>query len=230
MHPDLVAISNLWQIDHRNDVLRAEHEGLSLAVRTADAAQRAAEARLVELDAQRDTNVAATRKNDRELADYAEKRDRTRKMIETGTAPDYAAAERQLAQVLDIVDRLETTALEHMEVAESLVSARLVATRELDDARRALVEARAALAARDADIRAELTALIAKRPPFFDALPHEHRGGYAQLRQRKRPALVNTKDNMCQVCQTKIPAQRCVETALARAVHTCPGCLGWLLP
>jgi len=230
MHPDLVAISNLWQIDHRNDVLRAEHEGLSLAVRTADAAQRAAEARLVELDVQREANVAATRKNDRELADYAEKRDRTRKMIETGTAPDYAAAERQLAQVLDIVDRLETTALEHMEVAESLVSARLVASRELDEARRALVESRAALAARDADIRAELTALIAKRPPFFDALPHEHRGGYAQLRQRKRPALVNTKDNMCQVCQTKIPAQRCVETALARAVHTCPGCLGWLLP
>lgn len=230
MHPDLVAISNLWQIDHRNDQLRAEHEGLASAVRAADTALKAAEARLAELDARRDANTQTARRNDRELADYADKRDRTRKMIETGTAPDYAAAERQLAQVLEIVDRLETAALELMEGAEAMATERLVAAREVEDARRALTAAREALGARDAPIRSELTELIAARPPVADALPHEYRAAYAQLRQRKRPALVNTKDNMCQGCQTKIPAQRCVETALARAVHTCPGCQGWLLP
>lgn len=230
MHADLVAISNLWQIDHRNDQLRAEHESLTGAVRAADAAGKAAEARLAEIDARREANTQAARTNDRELRDYADKRDRTRKMIDTGTAPDYAAAERQLAQVLEIVDRLETTALELMEAGEGLGRDRLVAQREVDDARRALAAAREALGARDGAIRAELTDLIAGRPPVAEALPHELRAPYAQLRQRKRAALVNTKDNICQVCLTKIPAQRCVETALARALHTCPGCHGWLLP
>ncbi len=230
MHPELVLISNLWQIDHQCDLLRAEHEALANAVRAADAAVKAVEAQLAAIAVQRDEAIQSTRKNDRELADYLDKRDRTRKMIDTGTAPDYAAAEKQLAQVLEIVDRLETAALELMEAVEAVEQARASAQRELELGKQVLVAARAALGARDAPIRAELTELLECRPDAADDLPVDYRSAYAYQRQRKRPALVNTRDQMCQSCQTRIPGQRIVETTLARAVHTCPGCAGWLLP
>lgn len=230
MHPDLVAISNLWQIDHRNDLLREEHERLASAVRAAAQTLKAAEAAVEAAVAERDRIVAATRANDRELADYADKRDRTRKMIDTGTAPDYAAAERQLAQVLEIVDRLETTALELLESTETAAGVLVDARREQDRATGVLAEAREALGARDAPIRVELTDLIARRPPLAEEVPGHLRATYAQLRQRKRAALVNTVENICQTCQTRIPTQRVVETTLARAIHNCPGCGAWLLP
>ncbi len=230
MHPDLVAISNLWQLDHQNDLLREEHERLASAVRTAASVLKAAEASVAAATAERDRITTATRTNDRELADYADKRDRTRKMIDTGTAPDYAAAERQLAQVLEIVDRLETAALELLDATEGAARTLLDARKEQERATTALAEAREALGARDAPIRAELTELIARRPPLAEEVRGELRSTYAQLRQRKRPALVNTVENMCQTCQTRIPTQRVVETTLARAIHNCPGCGAWLLP
>ncbi len=230
MHPDLVLISNLWQIDHQCDLLRAEHEALANAVRAADAAVKGVEAQLSAIAVQRDDATQRTRKNDRELADYVDKRDRTGKMIDTGTAPDYAAAVKQLAQVLEIVDRLETGALELMEAVEALEEARASAQRELESGKRALVVARTALATRDRPVRAELTELLESRPDAADDVPAEYQSAYAYQRQRKRPALVNTHEQMCQTCQTRIPGQRIVETTLARAVHTCPGCAGWLLP
>lgn len=230
MHADLVAISNLWQLDRRNDELRAEHEGLANAARFATAALAAAEVLLVTATTEREALTARIRANDRELVDYVEKRDRTRRMINEGTAPDYAAAERQLKQVLEIVDRLETGALELMDQAEAADRALVTCRSAVEEARKANAAARAALQARDAPIRAELTELLKAREPVAALLPHEYRGAYAQLRQKKRVALVNTKENMCQVCQTRIPAQRVVETHMGTAVHTCPGCGGWLLP
>jgi predicted nucleic acid-binding Zn-ribbon protein len=230
VHPDLVAISNLWQVDHQNDQLREEHERLAGATRAAAATLKAAEASTAAAVGEVERVRGATRSNDRELADYVDKRDRTRKMIDTGTAPDYGAAERQLAQVLEIVDRLETNALELLEATENAAATLAEAKRDEEKATAALAEARAALAARDAPIRAELTELIARRPPLLAEVPAELRSTYAQLRQRKRPALVNTADNTCRTCQTRIPTQRVVETTFARAIHNCPGCGAWLLP
>lgn len=230
MHADLVAISNLWQLDHRNDELRAEHEGLSTAARAAVAALAAAEALVASTTTEREELLGRARRNDRELADYAEKRDRTRRMIDEGTAPDYAAAERQLKQVLEIVDRLETASLEFMEQIEAADKALATCRAAVEACKATSAAARLALQGRDAPIRAELTEVMKQREPVAAVLPAEYRGAYAQLRQKKRAALVNTKENMCQSCQTRIPAQRVVETAMGTAVHTCPGCGGWLLP
>ena len=230
MHADLVAISNLWHIDSANDRLRAEHEALTSAVRSADAGLKEAEAAATAAVAQQESVRQSTRKNDRELADYVERRDRTRAMIEGGSAPDYEAAERQLAQSLEIIDRLETVALDLMEATEAADRAIAETRRTVSLSQVALSTGREALAARDAAIRSELTVLIAERLPVASLLPIEFRAQYAQQRQRKKAALVNTEGNVCRTCQTIIPAQRVLETAIFRAVHACPGCGGWLLP
>lgn len=230
MHADLVAISNLWHIDSANDRLRAEHDALTTAIRSADAALKEAEAAATASVAHRESVRQATRKNDRELADYVDRRDRTRAMIDGGSAPDYEAAERQLAQSLEIVDRLESAALDLMEATEAADRGSLEARKTVERSQVALSTGREALAARDASIRSELTKLIAERLPVADLLPIEFRAQYAQQRQRKKSALVNTDGNVCKTCQTIIPTQRLLETAIFRAAHVCPGCGGWLLP
>jgi predicted nucleic acid-binding Zn-ribbon protein len=231
MHADLVAISNLWAADSTIDRLRAEHEVLTAAVRGAMEQLTRAEAAIVAAGSLRDKVVADTRANDRELAGYVEKRDRTRKMIETGSAPDYAAAERQLAQCLAIVDELETKALELMEAADAAKSALATAEKEKEKIAGQLDAARRALAGRDGPIRAELTEAAVRSKVAAGELPDDYRVPYAELRRKKRPALINiSATGTCSHCSTKLPAQKVVEAQMGRAVNACPGCGGWMLP
>lgn len=231
MHVDLALISNLWSADSGMDRLRAEHESLANAVRTGVTTLAQAETDLAAAIKHRDAETLKTRANDRELSGYLGQRDRTRTMIETGTAPDYAAAERQLAQVLVIIDQLETKALELMESVEAAVKALADAEKSKSKAVAALAEARAALAARDAPIRAELTALAVRQKAAAAELPGDYRGAYAEQRRRKRPAITNTNEGgICANCGMKARPQLLSEVAMDRAVHACAGCGAWFLP
>src|SRR5688500_14855391 len=106
MHPDLVAISNVWQADVTADTLRAEHERLVAGVRAAQAELASADAAVAATKAEAERAHAALRGTNRELDEYVQKRNTTRRMIDTGAAPDYAAAERQLAKCAESVDEL----------------------------------------------------------------------------------------------------------------------------
>lgn len=230
MHPDLVAISNIWQPDSTMDALRAEHETLTASVRRWIEGKAAAEAARAAAIATADAVKVEQRGNARELEEYVQKRKSTQKMIDEGTAPDYAAAERQLARCTEIVDQLETAALELMEREDAARTTLAAATEALATATKSLAEARAALAERDAPIRAELTALLPKRDEALAQLHLDLRAPYAELRRKKKRALVNTVDGVCQSCQMRVPANKVNEVALGKALHVCPGCSGWLLP
>jgi predicted nucleic acid-binding Zn-ribbon protein len=212
------------------DRLRAEHEALSAAV---GAATKAAEVGKVELAAAGEAKEAVRkeeRASARNLDEYAQKRDATRQMIDTGTAQDYDAAQRQLENCLRLVDELETKGLELLDRLDAAEAAQQRASRTLAEAEAVLVEARARLAARDTPIRAELAQALQDREAAWGAVRPEHRGPYNDLRRRKRRALVNTLDGNCAQCAMRIPPQRIVEVQLDRAVHTCPGCQGFVLP
>lgn len=230
MHPDLVAISSVWQPDHLIDTLKAEHEGLTAAVAAATREQEAAEAAIRDARARLDALRQEERANTRELEGYAQKRDVTRRMIDTGTAPDYAAAERQLQSCIERVDHFETRALELMEASEAVEAELRAATERERRARQALDDARAALRARDGAIRTEMAAALERRNAAWAALPGDYRAPYAELRRKKRPVMVNTVEGACVVCGARIAPQRLVETQLAKAVHACNGCGAWLLP
>ncbi len=230
MHPDLVAISNIWQPDSTMDALRAEHEALTAAVKRALEAKASAEAAHIAAVATADKVKVEQRANGRELEEYVQKRRATQRMIDEGTAPDYAAAERQLAKCGEIVDQLETAALELMERDDHARITLAAAVESVATTTKALAEARAALAGRDGPIRAELTALLPKRDEALALLHIDLRAPYAELRRKKKRALVNTVDGVCQSCQMRVPANKVNEVALGKALHVCPGCSGWLLP
>lgn len=230
MHPHLVAISNLWQADVACDRLRIEHEGLNAAVVKATSTLTNATAARDSAVSARDAVKQEDRKNGRELDDYVKKRNTTRAMIEGGTSPDYEASVRQLAQVLEIVDRLETRGLELIESLEAAEAAVVATNKALVAATAALADARKALALRDGPIRTELGAALLVRAEMAKHIDEDYRIPYGELRRKKRVALVNVADGICTTCHSMVTAQRINEVVIGKAVNTCPGCGGYLLP
>lgn len=231
MHPGLVAISNLWQCDAASDRLRAEHARLTAAVQEADRALAAARARLAELAAALAGAKETSRGIARELEGYVAKRDRTRAMLADGSAPDWGTAERQLQQLEKIIDGLETRSLEQMEGEERIVADQVAAGGVLSGSEARLRSAKEALAARDGAIRAELAEVLARKQAAEPAVPMDYRGAYAELRRRKRSAIINVLDDgTCSSCGANLPRQRVNDTRLDRGVHACVGCGGWILP
>lgn len=230
MHPELVTIANVWQRDHTIDTLKAEHEALSAAVQKAVTERAEAEAALTAATAEVARLKEEERANNRSLDEYVQKRNASRRMIDEGTAPDFAAVTRQLDKCVVIVDELETKGLELLDGLDVADRAVRAARLRQSDAETRLVGARAALAERDKPIRADLTATLAARAEAWAALPVHHRSPYEDLRRRKRRVIVNTHEGLCVQCHMRIPPQRIVEVQTLKAVHTCPGCQAYLLP
>jgi predicted nucleic acid-binding Zn-ribbon protein len=230
VHPDLVAISNVWQRDAASDQLRAELDQLKDAVARGTAALAVARATRDAAAARVATLKDEERKLGRELDEYVQKRRSTQALIDNGLAQDYAAAERQLARCAEIIDDLENRSLANLEATDDATAALNTATRELAKAEAELGAAQAALGGRDAPIRAELETLGKARDAAWPLVPAEYRAPYNELRRRKRPVLVNVVDGICARCHMRVPPQKVVEVQLKKAVHFCPGCQGYLLP
>lgn len=230
MHPDLVAISNLYAVDKTQDHLRHEHEQLVSTVQHEQKALADNKAAKESADAELAAAQKADRENTRELEGYIQKRDNTKRLMDSGASPNYEASLKQYEACAHIVDDLETKSLELMDRVESAQKAAAAAAASLVKTEKALADARAALGARDAPIRTELTAVLADREPLFKLLQPDVKPQYMELRRKKRPVLVNTVEGTCSTCHTRVPQQRIIEVQLDRALHTCPGCGGFLLP
>lgn len=230
MHRDLVEVSNVWQCDARIDALKAEHEALTRALRAAESAAADAGSAVTAADAVHAAARAAEQANTRELDSYTAKRAATRTMIDTGTAPDYAAAERQLASVSARIDALENSGLELIDALEAAAAGRDAAVRARADADAALVAARAALTGRDVPIRKELAEILPRREAAWEAMHPALKPSYQDQRRKKKRALVNVVERACSACSTFVPPQVWLDTDSGREAHRCTGCGGWILP
>jgi predicted nucleic acid-binding Zn-ribbon protein len=229
MHPDLTLISNLWQCDAAIDRLKAELEGLNQDVAGTLRQQEGLEKQLNTLQDSLASHKATERDRTRELEDYQSRKAKTQALLDSGT-PNYASAERQLAQCNSIIDGLETELLGLMDAIESTEGLKSSAEKSLQKTREAASIAAQKKAEREPLIRAEYAEIVPKREAALKTFPAQWAGHYQELRRKKRPALVNVEEEACVTCSIKVPAQRIVETRLARAVHYCPGCQGFLLP
>ncbi len=230
MHPELVAISNVWQADVQVDTLKGEHDALTAAVAQLAQAHTDAVAARDAAKAGLEATKTRERHNNRELDSYVQRRNATRLMINDGSAPDYAAAERQLANCIALVDELETKGLDLLDALEARTAGLKASEEARDKADSAEKDAREALSARDASLRVELGAALRKREGVWAEMPVDHRNHYADLRRKKRIALVNVEEGSCVVCHMRVPPQKANEVQMKRAVHTCVGCGGYVLP
>jgi len=227
VHVDLCGIRDLLAVDRELDALKAEAGALAVSVRDARAGLSTAEAALDDARAAQAAAVQHERRVNRELEDYTEKRDRTRRLIDTGGAPDFATATRQLEQLTEIVDSLESELLEQMDTREQAEEAEASAEQRRAQTRVVLDVARAAERDRRPGLEARYAELRSLRPGRWSSLRHDEQGHYTGLRERGLPILVDVVDGTCGHCHVEPPPQTVVEILRERRVHTCRSCHCW---
>ena len=223
MNAELLAIHDLLKVDLELDALKAE--AASLAERVVKSKQRIAdlEGQRAREEGERLAAVDAERKAQRERADFIEKRDRTQQLIDRGQAPDYAVAEKQLKQLIDLVDRHDTSLLQAMEARER-VEQRLARTDELLDVARArLRDAAEKQRVRRPEIEARHKALQAQKKDRRMGLSPERARQYDDLRSRERPVLVRVAGGACSHCHRATAAHE-VQALVKGMLVACRGC------
>ncbi len=227
MNDDLIEIHALLRVEQELEALKAEAGDLAAAVKKRrdrvaqrEAERSAAEAELV-------TAREAERALSRQVDDYTRKRDKTRQLIDSGTAPDYHAAERQLVGCQEVLDRLEGELLEAMDARE-IIEARIEAAREGAGIEQARVrDALTRQSTRRPGVEARWKELAPERKAKRAAMPRDLLRRYDDLRGRQRPVLVTVTDGSCEHCHMRVPPHVIQNFDRGRLV-TCSGCGCWV--
>lgn len=227
MHVDLCVIRDLLAVDVEQDALRTEAGELARAVRAAKDHLTAAQTRLEEDEVALEVAVTAERTVNRRLADYTAQRDRTRRLIDAGEAPDYQSAVKQYEQCAAIVDDLETALLEAMDAHEAADGVVGKARLHVAQANATYQSAREAQSARRPKVESRYKELAPTRVRCAVELSSSQAHHYASLRKRETPVLVDILNECCSHCHVTPPPQMVVEVAAERRVHTCRNCSSW---
>lgn len=227
MHQDLFDLRNLWAIDKEMDQLKAAAAGLAEGLEKA----KARVVRLTDELAAANTQVADLRDQERQvnrkLQDYVGRRDKTKKMIDEGRAPDFLAAERQFNKCAELADEAEFALLELMEAREAgeadiarIEMALKEATVRKDHKAKAQADGRPPIAAK-------YQSLVPKKKERWAGLAQDLQRGYADLRRRGLPVLVDVIDGCCGNCRMTVNPQHAIEVELGKRAHVCRGCNAW---
>jgi predicted nucleic acid-binding Zn-ribbon protein len=229
VHPDTARIAALWEIDHAIEGLKNEIKRLYADVENAKQGIADAESAL----ASRDNELAAAKEHERalsrKLAMYVGQRDRTREMLDTGTAPDYGAAKKQYEQCAAIADETESALLLAMEGSESATGARDAATARLDQEKQRLASAQEIRKSRDHGLRVELETKTPLREERWKAIHPDDRPLYMNLLRQGKEPLAEIRAGTCFACHTEVGPQARMEVERSKAPHHCRGCQRWLI-
>ena len=225
MNPDLLILRDLLTIDQQMDALKDEAAALAAAVRRLRGQDAALDAESGFLDQQLGQARLEESELSRQHIGYSQKRDRTRALIDQGKAPDFAAAQRQHAQLTELADRLETELLEAMEAREELEGRIEALGERRRETRRDLEAARATEAKQRPRLSDAYNGLKADRRRTAGTAPRHLLQRYDELRRRKVVPVVDVVDGACPGCHLRPPPQ--VPVDLPRKdgpIHNCRGC------
>lgn len=229
MHADLTLLVALDAADeHVSDLERrlAAARARPAEGRAArDAAAEAARAARAAWEAARDEERALNRK----LAEYETRRQGAVRALETG-AGSPEAAERQLAQVREILDQTETGILEAMERQAELAPPRDAAQAALAAAEAKLAEIEAAAPGEIATLETELRLAVGARDVARGPVSTHLLAAYDGLRIRKRRPVTLIHKDTCKACNTLVSAQRIADAARGSALINCHNCGRFLVP
>ena len=215
-------------LDREMDALKDEARQLAAAVEGAKQSHAEAVAAAAAAQSALDAAKADERTHQRQLDEYTGRRDRTRRLIDSGGAPDFAAAEKQLTQLVAIVDDMETGALLRMEAREAAERAVAAAGLAVQRATHALESARARQAKRRPEIEGRFGPLKPRREAQAARLPAEVRQTYEDLRKRNKPVVVTLQpDGQCPHCHLEAPPQTVNLVRRCEGLQVCRGCGCW---
>lgn len=226
MHPDLRALLALQMDDHTIRALESRRAGI--------------EARVAELDREREAAAGALRRKrgeieeiERRRRDLQDKNQQRKTHHERNLSHlDAARKSREATAAMSEVD-LSRKALLQEESEIQGISARLTELRQAADYQELEAtelearqrEARAALDAERQGVDAELSQARAKRADIAGTVSKPMLSKYERISTRQRgDALFALRNSACGHCNTAIPLQRRNVIAGGRAIDVCEGC------
>jgi len=230
LHADLQSLLAVWELDLVIDAARAQAQKLAADVVSRRAVVQHAQAEVTRLDQHRSALAEGARELQARIASYVVRRDRAQRSIDMGTATDFGAVTRQLAQCAEIVDEAELSLLENMEAVEVAEASQATAAEALELAQASLAKATALQQEQHPVLSARVKEVHPRREVAFLEVNPAHKGPYRTLRAKRRPALAPMVGDTCSACHVSSSAQKAIEARLGKRVHSCPGCGAFLLP
>jgi predicted nucleic acid-binding Zn-ribbon protein len=224
MHEELFVIRDLNRIDIDIKQAQAEIAGMIAAVRASTDAVTAQKVSIAESEAALAAARDAERVLNRRMEEYVIRRDRTKKLIDEGRAPDFLSARRQLEQCSVIVDDLEVEVLEHMEQREDMEARMVNLIEQLARTREEDLAGRSRYAEAAPGLKAEIAELNTKRPALLERLNPDHRRVYGDHHRMGRESMTHLVGKVCQACSREAPAQVVMEVEHGKRIHRCRGC------
>ena len=224
MHPDLVLIQALWEIDRSADEAKARARSLKEAVGVAQARIEEVGLDRVAVGEEIKRVEETERGLQRELDRYVIRRDRSAELLKGGSALDYLTVQKQLEQCTAKVDELELSVMECMERSDGLAEKAAALQSDEEAATQKHAQEYARWVKVGTEIREELKQLDAQRQAQWADFPRDLHSHYSELRRRNREVVVPIINGSCSACQMTVNAQVPVDLRSGRRVHTCRGC------
>lgn len=228
MQETLLLLERLYDLDRRRDQTWDAMKGLEKDLAETGAQLDTTRAELAGLEGQRQELIAAERVTSRELDKHVQRRVRTQEQLDAGLLPDFLTAQRQIDGLGEIIDRLETEALDLMERRETLERKQLALGERGKRLEARQVQQQGRLEEEQPRLKAALDALNLERKDRKESVPSHVLREYEGLRKLHRDALVWLESGACQACRMHHPPQVVLEVRRGSKVHRCRGCTRFL--
>jgi hypothetical protein len=145
--------------------------------------------------------------------------------FQTKKNEEYRALAHEIETCKANIAELEDGQLELMEQAESMQKQSAAASREAEQARKTAESQLRELAAREKNLRDELTALESNRHQLTAGVDERALRQYERLLRNKGDnVVVGIEHGVCGGCHTRFPVQLMVSCRAAKELVTCPNC------
>ena len=209
-------------------------DDLDKRIAAAEARIPASESALAAARSHRETCAAALKASkeaervlSRDVRQYEQRAAGATRALEGGFG-DADAAQRQLDQVREILDDLETRQLEQMEATEAASEALAASETGVTDALAALQAAQDQVPGIVAGLRSERAAEQLKRDAVWEPIPTEVKNRYALVRRKRKVGVALLVDGYCSPCRRKLPLSEASDIRRG-FLRSCPSCGRYLV-
>ena len=224
MHPDSKNLVDLQKADQQKENIEAQISALKAERNKAEAAYLSAQKE----ERQRREELVAIEQREKShnqrYEKYLQKAKSTQRLIDTGQAHNFEAAQAQLNQCLLIADQEETALLELMEEME-LLEIKIEDTSTLVELRkRQLNTKQESLDEQLPSLESALEHATNLRAQQAEKVRSDHLKDYEQIKKKLRHAVVTIQESSCNSCGMEVSSMMLAEHKRGSGVHRCDNC------
>jgi len=226
--PHIETLKALWDAESSHIGLIATRTAMLRGVQTARSHQNEANSSLAPISSKLAEQHGHAKALQRRLDQYTRTVKTTRDLIDSGRAPDFQMAVRQLQQCEQIVDELETELLELFESIEASEASLNTAQQCASEAGEARKRAEQRASDQMTPLSTQLDAASEQISLRRQDVPLDLLEWYDRLRADERVPISEIREQACSACRIQPPNQMLREIRNGKRVHRCRNCSRFL--